>query len=508
MAAPKKNAPRTKAPVKASAEPKKAPAPAPVPEEKEKGSGRELFGLFLLCLGVLSAIYSFFPSSNLATDVLQGLAGKLCFLMPLLLLWAGALVAFSSGRKMNPGRISLMLGMVLLLFAFVHLITVHETYRQVSVRRFVNYCLYCYSEQAGSGIIGAALAYPLYLTVGRVGGMVVVIFLAIADLVLLRVISLQKIGSAARTMAQSSAENMRIRRDARREEMARRYEERERMRQETLYVERISPVASSAGHEEHAAEEPAAPVRRRSVPRMESAVEDAQIFETVTARPRKPRSMQEPTEETYTDRAAIQPARRAKKADTDVVDVFRTPEHAPALDHVPNEEEITEIPLKTGIEAEFAASPVPEETLSPIPEETPEEEFEDLPFPADPYMEAAEQESEEDASPFDTEEDGVPDADASEDDNDAFDDSPAFDDANDDLVERRSPYVAASRRQHTPRTMEMPAEKEPAKDSLFEAPDIIDPASRIDGSPLVAPKQEPRAEEEVFGEYNYPRWIC
>ena len=424
MASSKKTPSRPKAPAagktKSKSAPRKKPAPAP---EKQRGSGRELFGLFLLCLGVLSGIYSFFPSRNMATDVLQGLAGRLCFLVPLILLWIGALVTFSSAsRKLNPRRITLISLLVALVFAFVHLIGIEESFYQVRVRNWLNYALYCYDEQAGAGFLGAALSYPLFLTVGRVGGMVVLVFLAIGDLVLLRVISLQKIGSAAQKMARKRAEDMREKRDEWRTGRDERRKEKEAARKEALYVEKIAPLSPGPSDAD-------APAGRRRVP-SQAVSADATVFEP----------------DKGAEEGIFEPVARGRKAR--VLDKKKD-EEAP----------------KSAEPVDVFVDIVPPEEIS---ETGSDEDSPDFVGYADGVT-AEESQAEEPAQP---------DAEIQHDTEEPEDDNPAFESESDDLIERTSPFVTAGRR-GAPREMEIVPDRPQPQDpgermdgSPLKAPEV------------------------------------
>ena len=200
---------------------------------------RTILGIVLIVLGALAFVSLVTNPGEMPVEifklvrpVVQGLAGGLCLLFPLFIIWAGGLVAFSARKKMKVRAILLSFAIYLCLLALIVLVSTYPDTRGPYVERtlmdyigvinaadndmhpesFLSYLgrvyLLCSPKGESGGLIGMLLAWPLYyLGLGIVGGVAV---LGISILGLLILLS--------RLDVRTIAFNMRERSSQRREE--------------------------------------------------------------------------------------------------------------------------------------------------------------------------------------------------------------------------------------------------------------------------------------------------
>ena len=173
------------------------------PAPEERGIWREAIGVILFFAGLLLLYFLFSnPTTGAGQAIVRtarALAGDLCWALPLLLGWAGVLVAFSGkARSMKPSRVILIALLFLLVMTVVH---VFSADRIMEGARLFNYETFLQRswqyQEGGAGLLGALLCWPLQRNLGLAGALMVLIGLILADLILLRKISLRRIGQKA-----------------------------------------------------------------------------------------------------------------------------------------------------------------------------------------------------------------------------------------------------------------------------------------------------------------------
>ncbi|MDR1263730.1 MAG: DNA translocase FtsK [Oscillospiraceae bacterium] len=156
-------------------------------------------GLILFCSLIWSAPTGFLQAVRAA---IQGSMGRFAFWFPLIVIWTGALVAFSAK---NPVRMST----VLLIAALVVCVTAIAQVTQFkTVASFVrNYLIplnyrefikesYKYSAVTphGGGALGALIAYPLTIALAEWGANILLVCLMLADFLMLFKVSVPALG--------------------------------------------------------------------------------------------------------------------------------------------------------------------------------------------------------------------------------------------------------------------------------------------------------------------------
>jgi DNA segregation ATPase FtsK/SpoIIIE-like protein len=184
---------------------------------------REVLGVFLMGAGALIAYFSFADTSAGAAvlSVLRGLAGSLYLMVPLIVIWAGFLVTFmTKERRIKPGRLVLMLLLALMFAAAWHVFFAHDILGTMRLNNFANFISRSYAHATGgAGVMGALLCWPIYFHLARgseFGAILILGTLMTADLILLRKISLRRLGGRVRQSYDVYVENARRRADEKR----------------------------------------------------------------------------------------------------------------------------------------------------------------------------------------------------------------------------------------------------------------------------------------------------
>ncbi len=160
--------------------------------EEREGSGRvgrilaavALYGAMLLLGYIVLATPEAGTAMVAIQNVLRGLGGTLAIVIPLIFGWlATLLVLAAAGRKISVWRSAVDGVLFVCLFTAVQLAVTEDVIRnRMTILTFANYVNKSYSYGAGGGGIGALLAWPLYQSLGVVGGVLATILLALLAL--------------------------------------------------------------------------------------------------------------------------------------------------------------------------------------------------------------------------------------------------------------------------------------------------------------------------------------
>lgn len=164
---------------------------------------RSLVGIVLIALGVVSALALLAPAQGNAfvviRRVLHGVGGAPCIAIPVLLIWGGLLVAFSTRRRVPVRAILLLTGCYLCACGIINLGS------KIGPQTFADYVLklnneavtpnangywpmlsqsyrLCASSGSFGGFLGTAIAWPLWRYLDSVGGIIILSLLAVTCL--------------------------------------------------------------------------------------------------------------------------------------------------------------------------------------------------------------------------------------------------------------------------------------------------------------------------------------
>lgn len=185
-------------------------------------------GIMILCLGILMFVCLFVTSEAAVIvqlrAVMQGLAGAICPLIPIIVCWAGILLTFSAQAQVNVRKI------VCFVVLFICVSSIFQLYQINDVRRYMEYqqlsedyitfirLSYIRSSaiKTGGGVLGALLAWPMWRALDLWGSMLLFIFVIIADLMLITNVSLYQVGDYMSALFGDMRQNLSERREERR----------------------------------------------------------------------------------------------------------------------------------------------------------------------------------------------------------------------------------------------------------------------------------------------------
>ena len=222
----------------------------PIYEEQAETAGAPLkilcaaacFGLsvLLIYLAVASPIEE--TAMGAIRNVMRGIGGTINPLLSMVLVWVGVLLVFSArGKRVRVLNIIMNSILFLCVFTAVQLFSARIIIEQhMSITTFANFVTHSYQYGAGGGVLGALLAYPLYLYAGgEWGGLIVVLLMVV--LCLLATGRAQRIYYWTAQRADESQQRREQRRNEREVEQMFEYEPYDRQRQ-TPAMRRNAPA--------------------------------------------------------------------------------------------------------------------------------------------------------------------------------------------------------------------------------------------------------------------------
>lgn len=172
------------------------------------GTARGVIGIMLICLGVLMLVCLCMPSEAsfivFLRHFVQGIAGSICLVVPILVLWCGVLVAFSAKAHVRPRTLICCSVILLIVLTLMQLLKIDDILRKIDAtagmkRNFVTFLSLSYQNSSlmrqGGGVIGALLAWPLWRLLDVWGSILVLVFALVADVMALTNTNLHQIST-------------------------------------------------------------------------------------------------------------------------------------------------------------------------------------------------------------------------------------------------------------------------------------------------------------------------
>jgi len=213
----------TRAKVQKGAKPREVAPPPPKEPSEDRSLAREVLGVLLMGAGLLLAYFSFAEGAvaERVSEILRGIAGSLFILVPIFVIWIGFLVTFATkSRRVKPGRVFLTMLLPLLFAAVWHVFYYDEIRQTFNLQSYANFLFASYRFQhGGAGVLGALFCWPIHrglMGESTFGTVMVLSILMVTDLILLRKISLRRLGGRVRQTYDQYVEHARQRADERR----------------------------------------------------------------------------------------------------------------------------------------------------------------------------------------------------------------------------------------------------------------------------------------------------
>ena len=160
--------------------------------EEREGSGKvgrilgsmALYGVMLLLGYIVFATPEAGTGMGAIRDVLCGLGGVMAIVIPLFFGWIATLMALkAAGKKVSVWK-SILDGVLwLCVFTAAHLFVTEDVIRnRMTIHTFANFVNKSYAFGAGGGAIGSLMAWPLYSYLGKWGGVLGTLLLALLSL--------------------------------------------------------------------------------------------------------------------------------------------------------------------------------------------------------------------------------------------------------------------------------------------------------------------------------------
>ncbi len=194
---------------KTTAKGKKVIKAAPKPKTDRS---TEIFGVILICFGIIFGIAVYSDHSILLLDALHtfafGCFGLFGYLCPVVTVVGGALLIFFRKKEKQPLRVVLGILGILSILAIIHFCSRDFDFED-KYGEFLRYSyLTCGAEQIGGGVIGALLAWPICGLVGKVGGVIIYLCVVIISVIVVFDISLKSVGDKVGSSIAARREEM------------------------------------------------------------------------------------------------------------------------------------------------------------------------------------------------------------------------------------------------------------------------------------------------------------
>ena len=178
-------------------------------------TGREIFGVVLVILGILLGIFCYFGSSGLlsaAAPLLFGLFGIMTYAVPVILIGLGVMLIAVPDGELRPGTVISIIVILFAVLGLIHVITRGSALVGAKFGDAVSDAITYGKAHRGGGFFGGLVAYLFVLLLGKVGSIVALIGVIIIAALLLTHFS---IGNYARELHTAYVNDAAARREKR-----------------------------------------------------------------------------------------------------------------------------------------------------------------------------------------------------------------------------------------------------------------------------------------------------
>lgn len=167
------------------------------PRKKHLG---EAAGIIFIAVGIFIGICVFIKTDTgllggAVYDVLLGLFGLVAYAAPFVFIIIGGMIIAARSKKVNKGKVALMITLVISLVSLAHTFALPEIELNNGFFSFIeDSYIIGKTSIAGAGAIGCLLVYPFYLLIGYAGCVILFVTSALVSVLVLTNLSLKKMG--------------------------------------------------------------------------------------------------------------------------------------------------------------------------------------------------------------------------------------------------------------------------------------------------------------------------
>ncbi len=159
----------------------------------------EAAGIILIAVGVFLGVCVFVRTDTgllggALRDVFLGLFGLFTYAVPFIFVVIGALIIAARNKKVNKGKVALIVMFVIAVLSLVHTFVLSELELDKGFFAYVADSYRLGGQSAGAGAFGCLLVYPCNLLIGDVGCIILFITMALVSVLVLTNLSLKKMG--------------------------------------------------------------------------------------------------------------------------------------------------------------------------------------------------------------------------------------------------------------------------------------------------------------------------
>ena len=166
---------------------------------KPKRRMGEAAGIIIIAVGVFLGVCVFVRTDTgllggAARNVLLGLFGFFTYAVPFIFVVMGALIIAARSKKVNKGKVALMVLLVISILSLTHTFVLSLLEKDSGFFAYVADSYRLGLDSAGAGAVGCLLVYPCYLLIGEIGCIILFVTAALVSVLILTNLSLKKMG--------------------------------------------------------------------------------------------------------------------------------------------------------------------------------------------------------------------------------------------------------------------------------------------------------------------------
>lgn len=188
---------------------------SPKPKQQQRKPLGEIAGVIFIAIGIFLLVCVYIQTGTgllggALRDVLMGLFGLFTFVVPFLFVVLGILVIAARNKKMNKGKLALIVLLVVSVLSLTHSIWLGQLKLDDGFFKFVadSYRLGV-EKSVGSGAIGCLIVFPVHLLIGSIGCVILFVTALLIAVLALTNLSLKKMSQNVASAGKRTVERAR-----------------------------------------------------------------------------------------------------------------------------------------------------------------------------------------------------------------------------------------------------------------------------------------------------------